>query len=651
MAKRGSGKPTCGPNRKFTHEGLALVPAPQKMELLDGVYTFSKGAGATNLVAWAIDQSLPREGYRLRIGADGISIAAADADGEFHARQTLRQIADRSADGRLPFLSIEDWPDYEWRGLLFDDCRHFFGKQTVKRVLDLMARYKLNRFDWHLTENEAFRLEVPGYPDLVKYAAVRSKSIARDHTTYLPPYKYDDMKYGPFYYAESELKELVAYAAERHVTIVPGIDFPAHCGALLAAYPEFCCNPECCASREPVLTWIGGNGRTFCVGNPKAVKFVDDLIDYVCCVFPGKYINVNADECPFEPWLTCPKCTAFMKENGFKHPSELYGWLVKRMFAQVEGHGKVALAYDETLGIDGVGRNFIPISWRMKDGDGGGHKFVSYTEAVATGYDVLVQPHMWTYFCYGQGLENDPCSYGNPNRMSGGGNLTLHRCYLFNPRYGVPAESRRHVLGSEFSNWSEMTLTEPELMWKMWPRGCAMAEVLWTGSNRPGFADFKRRMKQERMYLIRHGFNCALLEDPAEPFETTDGDVTATPESQGVYSKDILEWLGDVSRQFGRLAGYAIRRHGKVIAQGGVVGNWTKVYNLREYDVEVCVAFHADAVHGSVERLDELVGEWIVPTIHPSPRAEDPVSNGRLKKYGMELGRWCVKQSSAELTE
>ena len=617
---------------------VSLIPAPQKMMRLGGCFTLPAGGKAEEIAVRNVDRSLPREGYRLRISADGIEISASDADGEFYAQQTLKQIVEQSEGGRLPCLDIEDWPDYEWRGLLFDDCRHFFGKQTVKRVLDLMARYKLNRFDWHLTENEAFRLEVPGYPDLVRYGAVRSKSIARDHTTYLPPYKYDDMKYGPFYYTETELKELIAYAEARHVTVMPGIDFPAHCGALLAAYPEFCCHPEYCADREPVLTWIGDDRKILCVGNPKALQFVDDLIDYVCRVFPGKYINVHADECPFEPWLTCPKCTAFMREMGFKEPSELYGWFVKRMFDRVQKHGKIATVADEVLGIDGIGKNFIPRSWRMKSGDGDGHKFVSYVEAVARGYDVLVQPHMWTYFCYGQGLENDPCSYGNPDRMSGGGNLTLHRCYLFNPRYGVPAEHQRRILGSEFANFSEMTLTEPELMWKMWPRGCAMAEVFWTGSKRPGFVDFKRRMRRERMYLIRHGFNCALLEDPSEPFGAANGDGTATPESQGVYSKDILEWLGDVRRQFGKLAGYAIRRHGNLIAWGGSTNDWTKVYDLREQDAQVCVAFDADRLQSGIERLDELVGEWIVPTMHPSPRTEEPATNERLRKYGLNIG-------------
>ena len=616
---------------------LTLVPAPREMKIGIGFFQVPDGEMATDAADCRTDRTLPREGYRLRISADGIEISASDADGEFYAQQTLKQIVEQSEGGRLPCLDIEDWPEYEWRGLLFDDCRHFFGKQTVKRVLDLMARYKLNRFDWHLTENEAFRLDVPGYPDLIRYGAVRSKSIARDHTTYLPPYKYDDMKYGPFYYTEAELTELIAYAEARHVTFVPAIDFPAHCGALLAAYPEFCCHPEYCADREPVLTWIGDGRKSFCVGNPDAVKFVDDLIDYICRVFPGRYINVNADECSFELWLKCPKCAAFMKEKGFRNPSELYGWFVKRMVDRVAKNGKIALAADEVLSIDGIGQNFIPFSWRMKDGDANGHKFISAVEAAAKGFDVIMQPHMWTYFCYGQGLENDPCSYGNPSRMAGGGNLTLHRCYLFNPRRGVPISDQRHILGGNFCNWSEMTLTEPELMWKMWPRGCAMAEVFWTGSKRPGFADFKRRMRRERMYLIRHGFNCALLEDPPEPFGTVGCGEALTPESRGIYSKDVLEWLEDVRRRFGKLIGYAIFRHGRQIASGGKTGDWTKEYDLREYDARVCLAFDEHCATGAVGRLDELVGEWIVPTLHPSPRAEDPASYARLRKYGIDM--------------
>ena len=485
---------------------VTIVPAPRKCVCTPGQYELPATSVVPSLLSFSSDPGLPQEGYRISVTTSGISVASSDAAGTYYALKTLEQMGDVE-NGKLvfPLAEIEDWPSYRWRGMHFDDCRHFFGKQTLRRTLDLMAAHKYNVLSWHLTEDQGWRLEVPQYPELVKYGAVRPESPlhgakSRD-VAGVRVMAMDGQPYGPFYYSEADVREIVAYAAERHIEIVPGIDMPGHIAAMLAAYPEFACRPENLSHRHPRCVW-GIEKEVLCLGNESALKFVEEVLTYVAKVFPSTYINILGDECPTERWAECPKCRALMEREGLKDVKELQPWFTRRMVRFVEGLGKRALAADEALEGENIPKSLVGLSWR------GAEAGVSGVEGVKRGHDMVMIPHDETYFYYSQGLqpEKDPFQYGS------GAVLTLEKTYRFDPSRGVPSESRSHVLGGMGCNFSEFTWNEYDLEWKMWPRGCAMAEVLWLGDDRPGYADFFERMTTHRNRLVARGINCAPLE-------------------------------------------------------------------------------------------------------------------------------------------
>ena len=500
---------------------VALVPAPQKMKLTGGEYLVHATSVGDIKVRETTDASLPPEGYRLVVAKDGVSVASADAAGAFYARQTLAQLlADCRERGAkesvaLPCVEIEDFPAYGWRGVHFDDCRHFFGKQTLKKTLDLMSKYKMNVLHWHLTEDQGWRLEVPGYPDLIKYGAVRPTSPSHGAQAYKDKngkwhLDMDGLRYGPFYYTEADVKEIVAYAAERHITIVPEIELPGHVCAALAAYPELTCRPENMAHRHPRVVW-GVEHEVLCLGNDKAIKFMEDVLDYVCRLFPSKFVHIGGDECPTDRWKTCPKCRARIEREGLGDEKGLQPWVTRHFVKFLAERGKRSVGWDEYLNGD-VPKDAVGMSWRTSQGDGARHDLVTGADGVRRGHDMVMAPHDMTYFYYGQGLDDDPFQYGDSGaRVFGGGRLTLEKVYSFNPRAGIPKEFHARILGGQCCNWSEFTWNEYDLEWKMWPRACAMAETLWTGDARPGFDDFKRRVARHRRRLVSSGVNCAPL--------------------------------------------------------------------------------------------------------------------------------------------
>jgi len=477
-----------------------LVPAPRKYEGRPGVCTLAASCAKETREA-----SIPAEGYRLTVTTNAIEIASSDDAGAFYARQTLRQLAEKMNGVEVRACCvIEDAPEYKWRGVHFDDCRHFFGKQTLKRTLDQMARHKLNRLHWHLTEDQGWRLDIPGYPELVKYGAVRPASPVRGAQPEWitgKPLELDGEKYGPFYYTEADVREIVAYAAERHITVVPEIELPGHVYAALAAYPEFACFPENLAARRPRLAW-GIEQDVLCIGNDKAIKFMEDVVDYVCKLFPGDVVHIGGDECPQERWKTCPKCQARIAQEKLGDEHGLQPWITKHFVEFLEKRGKRALGWDEYL-LGDVPKSAMGMSWR-EGRSGAGHEHISGAAAAIAGHDVVMTPCSYCYLDYKQGIEDDPFDYI-------GGCVTLARSYSFNPRAGVPEEAQAHILGGQGNNWSEYTWNAYDLEWKMWPRMCALAEVFWLGEKKPGYGDFERRMQQHRKELIREGVNCAPL--------------------------------------------------------------------------------------------------------------------------------------------
>ena len=479
---------------------LSVIPQPTE------VWDRKESVPATTPIAVTRDATIAPEGYVLDVCAPGtITIRSSDAAGEFYARQTLNQLLDWRG---YACARIKDKPVYRWRGMLIDECRHFFGKDVLKRTLDVMAQYKLNVLHWHLTEDQGWRLDVPGYPELVQYGAVRPASPKfgaklRVSDTGEFSMETDGQTYGPYFYTEADVKEILAYAAERHVKVVPEIDLPGHVFAALAAYPQFACRPENLAKRTPRTIW-GIEKDVLCIGNDAAVKFMEDVLDYVCRLFPSDVVHIGGDECPQVRWKDCPKCQKRIKDENLGDEKGLQPWITRHFVKFLAARGKRALGWDEYLLGEGIPKSAMGMSWRLGQ-QGAGHEWLSPADLAAKGHDVVMTPNNYCYIDYAQGLEEDPFQYI-------GGCVTLAKCHSMDLCAGVPESLRGHIVGGQGNNWSEYTWNKFDLEWKMWPRGCALAEAFWSGSGKPSFDDFLRRMRVHRTRLIRQGVNCAPLD-------------------------------------------------------------------------------------------------------------------------------------------
>ena len=507
---------------------LALVPAPQECKETGGVlrveielpcsrgdwWDFDVAGACLDAVRTTrtTDASLSPEGYRLKVAPTGVEIAAADEAGAFYARKTLEQLAEVvSTNGiAVPCCEIRDWPKYRWRGMLIDEARHFLGKGAVKRVLDLMAFHKMNVLHWHLVDDQGWRLEIRRHPELVEYGAARPCSVKMGACArWFPPdkklsYERDTEKYGPFFYTQDDIREILAYAKDRHITVVPEIELPGHVRALLAAHPELSCKGD--LPRIPRIDW-SIEEDVLCVGNDAALKLLEDVFDEVCELFPDTpYIHIGGDECPRIRWKECPKCQARIRTEGLKDESGLQAWITAHFVRYLERKGRRAVGWDEILSGD-VPRSAIGMTWRMSQKGGAGTSYTSAAEAVARGHDMVMTPKDFCYLDYPQFASGDPYVYNVPWRMP----LTLEKAYSFDPAAGIPEPCRAHILGGQANVWGEAIWSVFDLEWKTWPRACAIAEALWCGDARPGYADFLRRMETHRERLIGQHVNCAPL--------------------------------------------------------------------------------------------------------------------------------------------
>lgn len=442
------------------------------------------------------DGALPAEGYSLNVTTSGVEISSSDAAGAFYAEQTLRQLATIENSNVVSFacVTVRDWPQYRWRGVLLDEARHFLGKVAVKRVLETMARHKMNVLHWHLTDDQGWRLDVPGHPALVKYGARRRQSVVfGSHARWLPPryetqYEYDGVPYGPYYYDGDDIREILAYAKARHVMVVPEIEVPGHMRAFLAAYPECSCvGPG--LPRESRCGW-SIDDDVLCVGNDDAVNRYLDVLDGVCKMFPdASYIHIGGDECRRGRWKACESCQRRLREIGEESEDALQAWITTKVVRHLEGVGRRVVGWDEVL-AGNVPTSTVGMTWRSEASGGAGTAFVSAATAVRRGHDMIMTPAEFCYLDMPQGLLNDPFPYYAPWTAP----ITLEKAYAFDPCAGIPESDRFHVVGGQASIWGECVHNVCDLEWKLWPRGCALAEVLWLGADKPGFEDFARRM-------------------------------------------------------------------------------------------------------------------------------------------------------------
>ena len=461
---------------------LPLVPWPADVRSREG------SAPASVPVSDVRDASLGAEEYRLSVSPEGVTVASSGAAGAFYARKTLDQL--RRPDGSLPCVEISDRPRFAWRGVLIDESRHFFGKDVVKRVIDRMAQFKLNVLHWHLVDSHGWRLQIDRYPELTARGAVRPVPDWDRHV------RDEDGsgEYGPYFYTKAEVRDIIAYAAARHVKIVPEIELPGHSREVILCHPGFSCLPW---SRFAEMMRTSGKydqAGALCLGNDEVIRFLENVFDEVCELFPGDTVHIGGDECPRGNWKECPKCQARIAALGLKGEDALQSWATGHFVDYLAKKGRKAIGWDEIL-QGGLAEGALVMSWRGAEGG---------IAAARAGHQVVMCPHTYCYLDYPTGEKDDECAYPGFCAKSF---LPLEKVYSLDPCAGLSEEHSRFVLGSQSLNWAESTWNESMLQFKMWPRTCASAEVLWTGPGVRDFGDFKARLRPVCARMVREGVN------------------------------------------------------------------------------------------------------------------------------------------------
>ena len=410
---------------------------------------------------------IPPEGYRIDISARRAQLSAGDDAGLFYGLQTLLQLADER--GNLPCVSIEDHPRYRYRGLHLDVCRHFFPVRFIKHYLDWMASCKLNTFHWHLTDDQGWRIEIKRYPRLTEIGGYRTRTqIGGFHED---PITYEQGRYGG-YYTQDEIREVVAYAAERRIAVIPEIEMPGHATAALAAYPELACGhgPK---SFETSGRW-GVLDDVFCPGKEQTFEFLEGMLDEVLELFPSKLIHIGGDECPRVRWKECPDCRARMEDEGIEDEAGLQTYLTLRIGRHLEAKGRRLIGWDEIL--DGeLAPGAVVMSWR---GTRGG------IAAARRRHEVIMTPSTYLYFD-----KKATDSYDEPVSLSSS-LLPLEKIYGYDPDEGIAPEDRRYLLGVQANLWTEFIRTEGRASFQLLPRIYALAEIAWSPVERKSWREF-----------------------------------------------------------------------------------------------------------------------------------------------------------------
>ncbi len=431
------------------------------------------------------------EAYVLDISRETARLSAPHPHGLIHGVQTIRQLlAKDDGNWRLPACHIEDQPHYRWRGMLLDCGRHFMPKEFVKRYIDLLAYHKMNVLHWHLTEDQGWRIEIKKYPKLTEIGAWRDATRDSEQPR-------DGQRYGGFY-TQDDVREIVAYAASRHITIVPEIEMPGHSVAALAAYPELSCTGE----PLEVMTQWGIHRDVYCAGNEQVFEFLEDVLTEVMELFPSEYIHVGGDESPKDRWKTCPKCQARIKAEGLADEHELQSYFIRRMEKFLSAHGRRLVGWDEIL-EGGLAPGATVQSWRGMKGA---------IAAAQAGHDVISSPTSNCYLDYAQA--DAP---GEPVRM---GRLSLEQCYAFEP---TPAsftpDQAKHVLGLEGNMWTEHA-PPSRVDWQVFPRLCALAEVAWSPEATRDWENFQTRLQTHYRRLDALGVAYFIPQPTCLPAET-----------------------------------------------------------------------------------------------------------------------------------
>ncbi|MGN6181446.1 MAG: family 20 glycosylhydrolase [Mucilaginibacter sp.] len=438
--------------------------------------------------------SLPAEGYKLTITPQNITINGKGA-GLFYGIQTLVQLIDDqgSATITLPCVQITDYPRFGYRGLMLDVCRHFFPVEFVKKYIDLMAAYKLNNFHWHLTDDQGWRIEIKKYPRLTEIGSQRAQTLIGNYHDRFPQ-QFDNTPYGG-YYTQDQIREVVKYAADRYINVIPEIEMPGHSSAALAAYPELSCDPN--YPYKVSETW-GVFHDTYCPSD-KTFAFLEDVLTEVMDLFPSKYIHIGGDEAPKDAWKKSAFCQHLCKKLGLRDDrtsskeDKLQSYFIQRIEQFVNSKGRSIIGWDEIL-EGGLSPNATVMSWR---GESGG------IAAAQQNHNVIMTPgSAGLYLDHGQGkLSDEPLTIG--------GNEPLSKIYSYNPTpLSLTPDQQKHIIGVQANLWTEYIATEAKVEYQLLPRMFALSEIAWTPLANKNFADFAHnRLPQHLAWLDKNGFD------------------------------------------------------------------------------------------------------------------------------------------------
>lgn len=484
----------------------SLIPEPKSVTFGDGVFTLKESTKITydSSVAGALDvmhtiardirvstgfpfdivadqqitsdsiqfikasSPMGKEDYELHVTKDSVSIVASTSNGfffgfvtflqllppEIYAKETVRDPL--AVPWEAPVCDVVDSPRFSWRGIMLDVSRHFFDVDSVKRILDGMAMLKLNKFHWHLTDDQGWRIEIKKYPN---FTLNGSKSKGRPVPWHND--RQDGVPYGPFYYTQEQIKDVVAYAAKYGITVVPEIEMPGHSLSGVAGYPEISCLGV--GPFEP-LPDFSGTLEVYCPGNDKTLEILQGVLDEVIELFPSEYIHVGGDECVKTRWQSCEKCQKRVKDEGLKSLEELQSWFIQKMANYMESKGRHLIGWDEIL-EGGLAQGAAVMSWR---GTSGG------AAAAAMGHEVVMSPNSYYYLDHHQFPEDDAYQYICCLKP-------LYRGYSYEPLDGIPEESHKYIMGVQGNQWTEYVWGgDCDVQHKIFPRAAAVAEVGWT---------------------------------------------------------------------------------------------------------------------------------------------------------------------------
>lgn len=437
-----------------------------------------------------------KEAYSINVSSDGILVRAVSPEGIYRATRTLLKSVgtEKTSSVEFPSAEVSDWPRFGYRGLMLDVSRHFSDVEMVKRTIDMLALHQLNIFHWHLTDDQGWRIEIKSHPELTEVGSWRDDTVVG---RYLggTDYPTDGKRHGGFY-TQEQIREIVAYAKERYMEIIPEIDLPGHTSAVLAAYPQLGCEDK----EYKVANRWGVIRDVLCAGNPASLDLFKDIMDEVCDLFPGKYIHLGGDECVKDRWKACPKCQKKIRELGLKDVGRyskedyLQSWFMGEVASYVQSKGKRVIGWDEIL--EGVPMDdSVIMSWRGTEGG---------ITAARMGHDVVMTPTSDMYFDQSQTLASQL------EEIPVGGFINVMKVYSYEP---LPAsltpEQQKHILGCQANVWCEYMPEERIRQYQMLPRLAALSEVQWTMPERKNYKDFLKRLPKMLSIYDHYGYNYA----------------------------------------------------------------------------------------------------------------------------------------------